>query len=130
MAEQMTSMPREAFDAQQAAGLGRMAKTEDYLPVIKDWGKASDQGTVAKAMGELMATDLRPDLAKLTQDTLVMMPWDGAMGVPEGQVRALYEGQYAGAPNAHIETIEGAFHFIMVDQRELFMERLTAVLAD
>jgi len=130
MAEQMASMPRAAFDAQQAAGLGRMAKTEDYLPVIKDWGKASDQGTVAKAMGELIATDLRPELAGLTQDTLVMMPWDGAMGIPESQLRALYEGQYAYAPNAHVEPVEGAFHFIMVDQREIFMEHLEAALAD
>lgn len=130
MAEQMRAMPRAAFDAQQAAGIGRMAKTEDYLPVIRDWGKASDQGTVAKAMGELIAADLRPDLTRLTQDTLVMMPWDSAMGVQEDQLRALYAGQYAGAPNARIETIEGSFHFIMVDQTEMFLAQLQAALAD
>ena len=130
MATQMAALPRETFDAQQAAGVGRLVKTQDYAPTIIEWGKASDQATVAKAMGELIATDMRPALEKLTQETLIMMSWDAAMGAPQEQVLAIYEGQYAAAPNARIETIEGAFHFIMVDQTEVFLARLKAALAD
>ena len=95
MAAQMAAMPREAFDAQQKFGLSRLVKTQDYLPTLEAWGKASDQATVAKAMGELIAADLRADLSALSQDTLVMMPWDAAMGIPETQVRDIYEAQYA-----------------------------------
>ena len=130
MATQMAAMPREAFDAQQAAGVGRMAKTQDYLPTIIDWGKASDQATVAKAMGEHISSDLRPALSELRQETLVMTPWDAVMGVSETQVRDIYEAQYAAAPNIRLETIEGSFHFIMVDQKEAFLESLTSALED
>ncbi len=130
MAAQMAAMPREAFDVQQAAGVGRMAKTQDYLPTIIDWGKASDQATVAKAMGELISSDLRPALSELHQETLVMMPWDPVMGVSQDQLRPLYEAQYAAAPNVRVETIEGSFHFIMVDQKEAFLESLKAALED
>ena len=130
MATQMASLPREAFDAQQAAGVGRLVKTQSYMSTIIDWGKTSDQATVAKAMGELVATDLRGDLAELEQDTLVMMPWDAAMGVSKDQALGLYEAQYAAAPNARVETFDNAFHFIMVDQKEAFLESLKSALAD
>ena len=130
MATQMAAMPRDAFDAQQAAGLSRLVKTQDFVATLDAWGKASDQATVAKAMSELIAADLRADLKALSQDTLVMMPWDAAMGIPETQVRDIYEAQYAAAPNTRVETIEGSFHFIMVDQRDVFLARLKAALVD
>ena len=130
MAAQMAAMPREAFDAQQKFGLSRLVKTQDYLPTLEAWGKASDQATVAKAMGELIAADLRADLSALSQDTFVMMPWDAAMGIPETQVRDIYEAQYAAAPNTRVETIKDSFHFIMVDQKEAFLESLTSALED
>ena len=130
MAAQMTAMAREAFDAQQKFGLSRLVKTQDYLPTLEAWGKASDQATVAKVTGELIAADLRPALENLQQDTLMLMPWDAAMGIPETQVRDIYEAQYAAAPNTRVETIKDSFHFIMVDQKEAFLESLTSALED
>lgn len=130
MAQQMAAMPRDTFDAQQSAGLGRLVKTVDFLPVLEDWGRASDQGTVATAMGELIGTDLRGDLAGLEAETLVMVPWDAAMGFSRERVQGLYEAQYAEAPAAHVEMVDGAFHFIMIDQPDRFHETLLAALAD
>ena len=130
MATQMAAMPRDAFDAQQAAGLSRLVNTQDFVATLDAWGKASDQATVAKAMGELIAADLRADLKALSQETLVMMPWDAAMGLPQAQLLSTYEAQYAAAPNTRVETIEGSFHFIMVDQTDAFLERLKTALAD
>ena len=130
MAAQMAAMPREAFDAQQKFGLSRLVKTQDYLPTLEAWGKASDQATVAKVTGELIAADLRPALENLQQDTLMLMPWDAAMGIPETQVRDIYEAQYTAAPNTRVETIKDSFHFIMVDQKEAFLESLTSALED
>jgi pimeloyl-ACP methyl ester carboxylesterase len=130
MSRQMANMPRAAFDAQQKAGLGRLVKTAQFLPILEDWSRASDQGTVATVMGELMGADLRADLAQLQAETLIMVPYDSAMGVPREQIEETYKAQYDAAPNAAMEIFDDSFHFIMIDQPDAFHARLLAALAD
>jgi len=130
MAAQMAAMPREAFDAQQKQGLVRLTNTPDFLPTLEDWGRASDQGVVAAITGEMLAADLRADLAALDTEALILVPYDEAMGRTLAQVRSVYEAQYAAAPNAEIAMIEDSLHFIMIDQPEAFHTRLQAALAD
>lgn len=130
MAEQMKAMSPETFNAQQKAGAGRLSNTADFLPTLVAWGEASDQSTVATAMGELLAADLRADLAGLEAETLVMVPWAEAMGQPRDRVAGIYEAQYAAAPNADIEIFDDSFHFIMIDQPEAFHASLMAALED
>lgn len=130
MAAEMAALPRETFDAQQAAGLGRLVKTQDYLSVLKTWGVNSDQKTVSKVMGEILGADLRAQLAGLETETLVMVPWDAAIGVPREVVESVYKDQYEAAPNADIQVFEDSFHFIMIDQADAFHASLIAALKD
>ena len=130
MAGQMASMPRAAFDAQQKAGLARLVKTQSFLPELAQWGETSDQATVSAVTGEMLGTDLRASLSALETDTLILVPFDPAMGVPRDQIESLYTAQYDAAPNADITMIDNSFHFIMIDQPDLFHTELLKAISD
>lgn len=130
MTQQLASLPREQFDAQQQASFNRMSNKPDSMPALKKWGETSDQGTVATMMGELMGSDLRTEIGDLTQDVTVLVPFDPQMGTEKDQVQALYEAQYDAAPNVDIEVIDDSFHFIMLDQPEAFYEAVKSELSD
>ena len=130
MTQQLASLPREQFDAQQQASFNRMSNKPDSMPALKKWGETSDQGTVATMMGELMGSDLRTEIGDLTQDVTVLVPFDPQMGTEKDQVQALYEAQYEAAPNVDIEVIDDSFHFIMLDQPEAFYEAVKSELSD
>lgn len=130
MARQMAEMPRDFFDRQQLAGLARLVKDKPFQSVLADWSKASDQATVSTAVGELLGADLREDIARIEAEITVLVAYDKAMGVPVSQVRDLFAGQYAGAPDAQVVVIEESLHFIMIDQAAAFHDALDAVLTD
>jgi len=130
VAQRMTDMPREAFDQQQLTGLARLVKTKSYQSVLADWSKASDQSTVAKAIGELLAADLREDIAQIEAQITVLVAHDKVMGVPVSQVNDLFTEQYAAAPDHQVVVIKESLHFIMVDQTTLFHDALKAALTD
>jgi pimeloyl-ACP methyl ester carboxylesterase len=75
---------------------------------------ASTQTTVVNAFHELMVTDLRADLSRITTPMLVLYPSDGP--VPADQFEAGMRAAYANAPNAKLVKIDNARHFIQLDQ--------------
>jgi len=129
-AQQMKSMPRDAFDYQQKLGLSRLTKNQSFLPELESWSQASDQNMVANMMAELLGTDLRDDLSNLSQPVSVFMPYDKAMGIPKETVLNLYRDQYAKAQKLDIKVIEDSFHFIMKDNPSAFQEALNAAIRD
>jgi pimeloyl-ACP methyl ester carboxylesterase len=77
---------------------------------------ASTQTTVVNSFHELMTTDLRPDLSRITTPMAVLyvVPSDGP--VPPAQYEAGMRAAYANAPNAKLVKIDNALHFIQLDQ--------------
>jgi pimeloyl-ACP methyl ester carboxylesterase len=77
---------------------------------------ASTQTTVVNSFHELMITDFRPDLSRITTPMAVLyvVPSDGP--VPPDQYEAGMRAAYANAPNAKLVKIENARHFIQLDQ--------------
>jgi len=128
MAKQMASMPRKAFDRQQAMGLSRLVKTKTYRANIKEWGLMSDQAIVAQPMGELLSSDLRKELTAIQANIKVIAAHDKAMGMDAEQIKRIYEAQYANAPLHDITVISDSFHFIMIDQEEAFIDAVTIAL--
>lgn len=120
MSQQLASLPRAQFDAQQQAGLARLSNNAESMPELAEWGKTSDQATVATMMGELMGTDMRADMSDLTIETTVLIPHSDAMGVGVEELKNLYAAQYDSAPNVTLKMIGDSFHFIMLDQPEAF----------
>jgi pimeloyl-ACP methyl ester carboxylesterase len=89
---------------------------------------ASDKDVVGQAMLDDMSTDVRPDLAKITQKVTMLYPWDAASGTPQAVFDGLYTGAFAPLKQAHVQRIDGSFHFIMIDQPAAFQAAVEAFL--
>ncbi len=116
----MLAATPEQVEAMQHASIARLAKTEAARPGLVAAGINSDRKTLADAMYELMVTDLRPELGRIKAPVEVVYAYDSHYGVEASQVDAMFRNAYASTPNITFRRIDGSFHFIMLDQPELF----------
>lgn len=129
-AQQMASMTREDFDQQQNASLSRLVKDKAFQDTLANWAAASDQSTVATAIGELLAADLRDDISDIEAKITVLVAHDKAMGISVEQVRDMYSAQYALSPDHQVIVVEQSLHFIMIDQTAVFLKNLENALSE
>lgn len=120
MRDAMLAATPEQAQAMQHASIARLAKTEAARPGLVAAGMSSDRKTMADAMYELMVTDLRPELARITVPVEVVYAYDLQYGVEASQVDAMFRNAYASTPNISFRRIDDSFHFIMLDQPERF----------
>lgn len=112
----------------QAAAASMVTNPEDAKR-IAGWGAISDPATVANAMYDVMATDLRPNLGNITAPTLVMGTWIAyKQYAPRSAIEATYTTQYANLKSAHIVTADTARHFIMYDDPTWMFAQMDAFL--
>ena len=90
--------------------------------------QASDHKVVALAMYEDFTTDLRPRLSSMKTPTLILYAYDAAMGLPPAAMDGLYNSAYAALPNKRLARIDNSFHFIQIDQPDVFHAQLEAFL--
>lgn len=128
IAAHMRGIPKADYDAMQRQNMRIYSKKPDVVSRVADWSDASDRETVLTAMTELMTSDMRPYLPKITTPINVIYAYDFAMGTSETEVVALYEGQYKGLENVDFTRIPNSFHFIMDDQPEAFYDALKTAL--
>ncbi len=120
MRDGMAAMSAETFAAQQAMTMPRLVKSPDGLKAALDWSKASSQPVVARALYDVLTTDMRSELAAVTTPTTMLYPYDPVMGAPQAAVDQTYAGAYAKLAGVKLERVDGAFHFIMLDQPAAF----------
>ena len=101
MAENMRKMfsgpPTDETEKQGQASIKSMVtKPEDY-EMILGWSKKSDRIAEGNAMYDMMTTDLRADLDKITSRTIVIGTWIGykEYGVTRDQVEKNFRDQYS-----------------------------------
>ncbi|SNC66736.1 Pimeloyl-ACP methyl ester carboxylesterase [Hymenobacter gelipurpurascens] len=94
------------------------------------WSVASDPTTVAQAYYDLMTNDLRHDIARVQQPTLVLGAWAAykQYGSTKEGTRAIFEQQYAKLPQHHVEMSEAGKHFLMWDDTQWFFAQTDAFL--
>lgn len=124
----MLAMTAEQYAAAQPAGLARLVKDPAARVRHAAASAASDRSVVARAMHDIMTTDLRPELARNTVPITVLYAYDAGTGAPVEVFDRLWTGAYAGLPNVRLQRIDGAYHFIMDDQPERFAEAVDAFL--
>lgn len=108
---------------------GRLTNSAQGRIMVDRWSRNSDPRVIAQAFLEVMATDLRLELPKITAPvTLLYAQDDSAMTV--AQSTAAFVPQYAGTPNFKAVQITGSYHFIMLDQPEKFAGALGSFLAE
>jgi pimeloyl-ACP methyl ester carboxylesterase len=116
----MLAGPIEAYNAQLKASVRSMTRDAKRVERLEAWGLASDRATTAQAMYELFTIDLRGDLGKIKQPTLVLGAWAGyaSFGATKESVRKTYEDQYRKLPGVRIEMSESGYHFLMWDDAD------------
>lgn len=129
MATQMQSAMRAQDDATHAASQRRTIAAMVSAPAdverIIGWGQRSDRETVIRAMGTLMASDLRQDVAKVQSPTLVLGTWIAYKDyAPRAAIEATFQQQYAKLPGVQIALADTARHFIMYDQPDWMHARI------
>ena len=135
----MASQSREQYEQYVRSGVATkyMVINPNDLDVIKQWGLSSDQETVANAMHELLAHDLRPDLSNISSPVLVLGTWSGlsdslqqnGIKIAREQITATFQEQYASLPHLHFSMADKARHFVMWDDPKWFFQQLEGFLA-
>ncbi|MET4685504.1 alpha/beta fold hydrolase [Brevundimonas faecalis] len=124
-----STAPRDQYLAQAQAAVTGMIKTEAARPgPLKDV-ETSDQQVSAAAFRELILTDLRPELGRITAPTEVLYVKFNDPRMTDAITDMIYQASFANLPGARLKRIDGSAHFIMLDQPTAFYSDLDAFLA-
>lgn len=110
----------EALRAQGAQLGQNLGGAADAVFGTLGW-QGGDRRVLAQGLYEVMTTDLRPALPRITAPVTVVYGWSAAEDSPRAQVDALFRDGYRTlrAPPTY-ERIEGAQHMVMVDRPAAF----------
>ena len=109
--------------------LRSMILTASARPEIERQAMTSDHAVAGRAMRELIATDLTPDLPKITVPTTVLYAWNRTDPYSAAQSDALMRGVYATLKGVTLRRIDDSAHFIFIDQPAAFDAALKVFLA-
>ena len=118
----------EAFATSERTAMNRLALTPGARRLALGWALASDRSVGARATYEDMITDARPKLAALQIPVTVVYPFDSSMGAPAEAVTGIYAGAYGPVPGVTLRRVDGAYHFLMLDQPEAFAREVALFL--
>ncbi|MBI1407538.1 MAG: alpha/beta fold hydrolase [Caulobacter sp.] len=116
------------FASLQGATMKRLVKgPQGYADALK-WSLESDRGVMGQATYEIMTSDLRGRLAGIPVPITVVYARDASMGFGASIVDGVYRDNYAALPDKRLVRIDGALHFVMLDQPDLFIKEVEAFL--
>ncbi|MEW6538993.1 MAG: alpha/beta hydrolase [Pseudomonadota bacterium] len=121
--------PREAYVAQATASINGMINTESRRAEVLEDMRESDQKVSAAAFRELITTDLRPELSKITAPTEVLYVKFNDPRMTPQITDSIYRMSFANLKDAQLKRIDDSAHFIMFDQPQAFYADLDAFLA-
>lgn len=125
MRDGMRGQDDATFSAMQQRSVATMVTAPEHAQRIAGWGKLSDRATITDAMYDIMASDLREDIARIKAPTLVLGTWAAYKAfAPKEAVEGLFKAQYARLPGVKVELAETARHFIMYDEPEWMYARI------
>ncbi|PQZ74759.1 MULTISPECIES: alpha/beta fold hydrolase [unclassified Brevundimonas] len=124
-----SASPRDQYLTQAKAAVTGMIKTEAARTGPLADVEASDQQVSASAFRELIVTDLRPELSKITAPVEVLYVKFNDPRMTDAITDAIYQMSFAALPGAKLKRIDDSAHFIMLDQPQAFYGDLDAFLA-
>ena len=96
--------------------LPTMTRNDSARAVLLQYSRASHRATVGNAMHELIVTDLRPELSKITVPVVVLYVMPVGVPVSPQQMDSGMRESYANARTARLMRIDDGTHYIMFDQ--------------
>ena len=135
-AEPMAAQVRSSFATMTEADM-LSTQTRSMKNLVKDeqgrkdavaWSMASDRQVVGQVTYEVMTSDLRGELGAIQTPVTVLYAKDPSMGFLGNFVGGLYKDNYAGLKGVKVVEIDGALHFIMIDQPEAFLRQVETFL--
>lgn len=128
MRDATIAMSADVFANQQAMAAPRYVKSTEGQALMLAWSKASSQSVVGRAMYDLLTTDARPGLGGVKAPTILLYPFDPALGAPAKIIEKTYADAYADLPGVTLKRVDDSRHFIMLDQPKAFAEAVEAFL--
>ncbi len=122
---QANGAPARAQAEQTIAG---MVRTESMRAAAVEHSLTSDPATSGQAMYDIITTDLTPDLVRFTGPFRILYAAPPTMPISPDMLGIFYRTAYSGAPQAQVELIPDAYHFIMWDEPARFQRELGAFL--
>lgn len=124
----MTSAPEESYRQQAAASVTGMINTESLRAGPLQDTARSDRTVSSNAFRELVVTDLRPEIGRITAPTRVLYVKFNDPRMTNEITDAIYQGSFANLPGATLTRIDDSAHFIMLDQPARFAAEVNAFL--
>jgi pimeloyl-ACP methyl ester carboxylesterase len=116
--------------AQSQMSLASMITSPADVERAAGWAEASTPKTAGDAVYEMMMTDLRDQMPKITAPVLLLAAGDFAKDeATRDRVRASYEAQIAKVPRHTVTVVPNAKHFIMLDAPTALWSAMDAFLA-
>ena len=123
-----TSLAREQYDAAATTTIEGMINTESRRPEALRDVLSSDQRVAAAAYHDLIVTDLRPDLPKITAPMTVLYVKFNDARMTDEITDMIYSGSFATRPGTTLKRIDDSAHFIMFDQPQVFAAEIDTFL--
>ena len=124
----MTTGPEEAYRAAAAASVTGMIATESLRAGPLQDTATSDRMVSASAFRELIATDLTPELPRITAPLTVLYVKFNDPRMTVDMVDGIYRAAFANRPGTVLKRIDDSAHFIMLDQPARFAAEVNAFL--
>jgi pimeloyl-ACP methyl ester carboxylesterase len=116
-------------DANRRAAIAAMVTAPQDVDRVVEWSSKSDRKVVADAMYDIVATDLRQDIAHIKAPTLVLGSWVAYKAyAPKAAFEASYKAQYAKLAGVKVEMSDSGRHFIMYDDPQWMLARMDEFL--
>ncbi len=124
----MTQTSDAKYRATQTKTVEGMILTPSARPAVINDGLKSDRGVVGRAMSELVETDLRPELSRITASVTVLYAWNKDDPFTAAQVDQLMRESYSGLKGVKLIRVDDSAHFIFLDQPARFDAHLQTFL--
>jgi N-formylmaleamate deformylase len=123
------SPPDPDFERKAEMAKKILVSRPEHAARIVLWRRASDRSTAGKALRELLSSDVREQLARITAGILVVGTWIGKYrlsGTTREDIERLFTSQYVWAKDWKLVLLDNARHFAMLDDPD----GLSAVMRD
>jgi pimeloyl-ACP methyl ester carboxylesterase len=123
-----TGSTEEQYRQQAAAAVTGMIRTEALRAGPLEDAARSDRAVASASYRELVITDLRPELARITAPTAVVYVASGLPGMTPEITDGFYRMAFANLAGVILTRIDDSAHYIMLDQPERFAAEVNAFL--